>query len=179
MARRHHTTTATVPPSTFSGARTGPRALLRRRRRDTGPLRRAAAFADADPGALADLAPSADVLRLPRGLRLAEAGTTARELVVVLAGEAVAITPDGARVALGPGAEVGGRETLAGERHAATVVATSAVEVLVVDGRALRWAAAEGAVRLAPAPEAPPARHASPARREPARARAERQAQPV
>jgi len=134
------------------------RTLVRRRRPDIGPLRRAAAFADADPRALAALAPRADVLRLPRGRPLAEAGATARELVVVLAGEAVAIAPDGTRVTLGAGTEVGGREVLAGGRHAVTVMAATAVEVLVVDGPALRWAVAEGAVRLAqPATPAPPA----------------------
>ena len=51
---------------------------------------------------------------------------------------------------------MGGREVLAGARHPATVVATTPVEVLVVDGPALRWAVAEGVARLAPVPPVPP-----------------------
>jgi Cyclic nucleotide-binding domain len=118
------------------------------RRPDVGPLLRAEAFAHADHRRLADLAPHVDVLRLRPGETLASAGVMARELVIVLSGEAAAVHTDGRRSTLRPGAEVGGAELLAGGRHVATVVAVSEIEVLVVNGPAARAAHAEGTARF-------------------------------
>jgi hypothetical protein len=129
---------------------TYPRITRRRRRPDVGPLLLVPAFAHGDPRRLAELAPHTDKLRLPPGRTLVQAGATARELIVVLAGEAAVLHADGTRAVLRPGAQIGGCELLAHERHAATVVATSALEVVVVNGPAVRWAHAEGIAQLAP-----------------------------
>ncbi|HLM62751.1 MAG TPA: cyclic nucleotide-binding domain-containing protein [Acidimicrobiales bacterium] len=129
---------------------TFPRITRRRRRPDVGPLLRVPAFAHGDPGRLAELARHTDILRLPPGRTLVRAGATARELIVLLAGEAAVLRADGTRAVLRPGAQIGGCELLGRERHAATVVATSALEVVVVNGPAVRWALAEGIAELAP-----------------------------
>lgn len=140
------------------------------RRPDIGPLFRAEAFAHADHRRLADLAPHVDVLQLRPGETIAGAGSTARELVIVLSGEAAAVHPDGRRSTLRPGAEVGGAELLAGGRHVASVVAVSEIEVLVVNGPAARVAHAEGTGqfgRQALAPRLCPRRDEGVVRREP------------
>jgi CRP-like cAMP-binding protein len=129
------------------GMFTLPRGVGRRRRPDIGSVLRVPAFAVGDTRRLAELAPHTDSLRLPPGRTVVQAGATARELIVVLAGEAALLHPDGTRAVLRPGAEIGGCELLMGERHAATVVATSALEVVVVNGPAVRWAHAEGIAR--------------------------------
>jgi len=136
-----------------------------RRQPDVGNLLRVPAFAHGDPGRLAEVAPHADSLRLPPGRTLVQAGATARELIVVLAGEAAVLRPDGTHGVLGPGAEIGGCELLSHERHAATVVAVSALEVVVVNGPAVRWAHAEGIARLAPPASSTSRPGASPAPR--------------
>lgn len=126
------------------------RSVRRRRRPDIGLLLRVPTLAHADPVVLAQLAPHTDRLRLPPGRTVVRAGATARELIAVLAGEAVVLRADGTRTALRPGAELGGHELARSERHAATVVATSALEVVVVNGPAVRWAFAEGIAPPAP-----------------------------
>ncbi len=129
---------------------TSPRFTPRRRQPDVGAILRVPAFAHGDPERLAALAPHTDSLRLPPGRTVVRAGATARELIVVLAGEAAVLRADGTRAVMRPGAEIGLCELLMGERHAATVVATSALDVVVVNGPAVRWAHAEGLARLAP-----------------------------
>jgi CRP-like cAMP-binding protein len=133
----------------FSPVARSVRSIRRRPRPDISFLLRVPALAHADPRHLAELAPHTDRLRLPPGRAVVRAGATARELVVVLAGEAAVLHPDGTWAVLGPGAEIGGCELLSHERHAATVVATSALDVVVVNGPAVRWAYAEGIARLA------------------------------
>jgi CRP-like cAMP-binding protein len=131
------------------------RSIRRRPRPDISLLVRVPALADADPRRLAELVPHTDRLRLPPGRTVVRAGATARELIVVLAGEAAVLHADGTWAVLGPGAEIGGCELVSHERHAATVVATSALEVVVVNGPAVRWAYAEGIARLTrPVPQA-------------------------
>jgi CRP-like cAMP-binding protein len=137
------------------------RSVRRRCRPDISLLLRVPALAHADPRRLAELAPHTDRLRLPPGRTVVRAGATARELIAVLAGEAAVLHPDGTRTVLGPGAEIGGRELTLPERHAATVVATSALEVVVVNGPAARRAYAEGIAQPAP-PAARPAASPSP-----------------
>lgn len=136
---------------------------LRRQRQDIAPLLAIPAFGDVDPRRLAELAPHTDSLRLPRGRTLARAGRTARELIIIVAGEATVLHRDGRTAVLHAGAQIGGGEVVHNERHAATVVAASEVEVVVVNGPAVVWANRQGLV----GPFAPPAgvATASPARR--------------
>lgn len=100
-----------------------------------------APFAACPPPVQRLLAPHTDVLRPPPGTVLARQGATAREVVVVVAGE-VALERDGrACSSLGPGASFGGDEVLTGAAHAFTVVAGPGVELRVVNGPAFRAAA--------------------------------------
>lgn len=123
----------------------------RRRRPDIGPLRQVPALAGAEARQLDRMVPHTTCLRLPPGRALVRAGEMARELIVILSGEAITEGPGDRLVVLGPGAEIGGREALRHERHATTVVATTPLDVVVVNGPSLRWAHAVGVARLAPA----------------------------
>lgn len=121
----------------------------RRRRPDLGPLLQVPAFRHLAPRQLAKMAPHTDRLRLPAGRVVIRAGEPARELVVIVAGEATIEPPPRRPVAaLGPGAQIGGWELVCNERHAATIVARSDLEVVVVHGRAVRWAQYEGVASL-------------------------------
>ena len=86
----------------------------RRRRPDVGLLLDVPALADAGPSRLADLAPHADRLRLPAGRTIARAGATARELVVVVSGQAARLSDDGRPALLPAGAEIGGTRSSSG-----------------------------------------------------------------
>jgi CRP-like cAMP-binding protein len=97
------------------------------------------------------MVPHTTCLRLPAGRALVRAGEVARELIVILSGEAMTEGPGDRLVTLGPGTEIGGREALRHERHATTVVAATPLDVVVVTGPSLRWADAVGVARLAPA----------------------------
>lgn len=110
-----------------------------------------------------------DRLDLSPGQTVTRGGEAARELIVVLAGKAVAVHPDGRRAELGPGCGLGTPELLDRRAHTVTVVAGEGLEVLVVNGPAVRWAYAEGLARAlgtsiaaglrpAPAASAPSAR---------------------
>jgi hypothetical protein len=121
---------------------------LRRRRHGANPLLEVPSFRDADPRRLAELAPHSDRLRLQPARTLVRAGDMARELIVILAGEATVLHQDGGVDVLRAGDEIGGREVLRNDRHAATVVAASPVEVVVLNGPAVRWAHQEGVGRL-------------------------------
>lgn len=92
----------------------------------------------------------ADTLGLRPGSNVLTAGHP-HELVVVLEGEASIVHPDGTRTRLGPGTELGARELLAREATPHTVVASTTLDLLVVNGPAVRWAYAEGLCRLVPA----------------------------
>jgi hypothetical protein len=137
---------------------------LRRRRRtpDIEVVLAVPALRHNHPRRLADLALHADRLRLPPGRTLVQAGRTARELVVIVAGQAAVLRGSGATAVLRAGAQIGGDEVIRRERHAATVVTTTEVEVVVVDGPAVVWAHQEGLVDRFGAPaavtDAPPAR---------------------
>jgi hypothetical protein len=120
----------------------------RRRRPDVGLLLDVPALADAGPSRLADLAPHADRLRLPAGRTIAFAGASARELVVVVSGQAARLSDDGPPAVLPAGAEIGGHEVVDRRPHPATVVSLTDVEVVVVNGPAVRWAHDEGLLRL-------------------------------
>jgi CRP-like cAMP-binding protein len=72
--------------------------------------------------------------------------------VVVVSGEVLVMSDVGVE-RRGPGAWIGAREVLAGERHAAAVVAGDDLDVVVLTPPALRWAARElpGLLDAAPA----------------------------
>jgi hypothetical protein len=119
-----------------------------RRGTDISDLLDVPSFRDGDRRLLAPMARHSDRLRLPPGRTLARAGETARELIAIVAGEATMLRQDGTMARLRAGDEIGGPEVLGNERHAATVVAASAIEVVVVNGPAVRWAHQVGAARF-------------------------------
>lgn len=121
--------------------------LPNRRRTDAALVRQVPWLRAADARHLAALAPHTDRLRLPPGRVVARAGDLARELTVVVAGEATVERPGHAPEVLTAGAQVGLAEVLCGSRHGATVVARSDLEVVVVNGPAVRWAQREGVGR--------------------------------
>ena len=126
-----------------------PRTLTSRRRRpDVGPLLDVPALRDAGPSWLAELAPHADRLRLPAGRTIARAGETARELTVIVAGQAVLLPQDGPTAILSAGAEIGGHEVVDRRPHPATVVSLTEIEVVVVNVPAILCAHHEGLLRL-------------------------------
>jgi len=131
-----------------------------RRRPDVGLVRQVPWLREAGEHALAPLAPHADRLRLPAGRVVTRAGERAHELVVILAGRATVQHDGRPSWTLGAGAEIGLAEVLHGGRHAATVVARSDLDVIVVNGPAVRWAHAAGIApdrRVAAGAAGPPA----------------------
>jgi CRP-like cAMP-binding protein len=117
--------------------------VITRTRPDLSALAGVAPFDRYDDRALAPLAAHSDRLTVPAGTPLAEEGRRARQVVVVVAGDAV-VTRCGAEVGrLGPGAWLGARESLAGAPHAETVVAGDDLAVLVLPDPAFRWAVHE------------------------------------
>lgn len=109
-----------------------------------GPVALVPVLDGADPRQLAELVPHTDRLRLPPGRVLALAGATARELVVIVSGEAVVLGAGGGRTFVGADTEIGFPQVLTHERHTATVMTVSEVEVVVIAGPAIRWAHLEG-----------------------------------
>ena len=123
-------------------ARGRPARWFRSRRHDTSTVLDHVRPFDRYPTKVVDhLGRHADRLRLREGTVIAERGHHAREAVAILAGEVRAADgPAGA--ALAPGAWVGARQLLAGEPYDRTLVAGPGVDVVVLDGPAYRWAAA-------------------------------------
>jgi hypothetical protein len=115
---------------------------FRRRRHDTSTVLDHIRPFDRYPAKVVDhLGRHADRLRLREGTVIAERGRHAHEVVAILAGEVR--TADGpAGAPLEPGAWVGPRQLLAGEPHDRTLVAGPGVDVVVLNGPAYRWAAA-------------------------------------
>jgi len=129
------------------------RALGRRRRPDLGPLRAVPVLRDADPRLLAELAPHADRLRLPPGRILARGGHTARELIVIVSGQAALLSQDGRTGIVSAGAQIGGDEVVGRCPHPATVVALTDVEVVAITAPAVLWANREGLLPVSQARE--------------------------
>jgi CRP-like cAMP-binding protein len=94
------------------------------------------------------MARHSDRLRLPPGRTLVRAGETARELIAIVTGEAAMLRFDGTVARLRAGDEIGGGEVVRHERHTATVIAASPIEVVVVNGPAVRHAHQVGAARF-------------------------------
>jgi CRP-like cAMP-binding protein len=112
---------------------------MSRSRPDVSVLRAAAPFAAYDTRALAPLAAHADRLDPRPGTPLARAGEHAREVVIVVDGDAVVMGRGGVE-RLGPGSWVGAREVLSGATHGDTVVAGDGLRVVVLPAPAFRWA---------------------------------------
>jgi CRP-like cAMP-binding protein len=112
------------------------------------PLRDVPALAHADRRRLAELAPHADRLRLPAGRTLARAGERARELIVLVAGQAALLSEDGRTEVLSAGAEIGGQEVVDHLPHSATVLALTDVDVVVLNGPAVLCAHHDGLLHL-------------------------------
>ena len=112
---------------------------MSRSRPDVSVLRAAAPFDAYEERALAPLAAHADRLDPRPGTPLARAGEHAREVVMVVEGEAVVMHPGGVE-RLGPGSWVGAREVVGGDAHGVTVVAGDGLRVVVLPAPAFRWA---------------------------------------
>jgi len=112
---------------------------MSRSRPDVSVLRAAAPFAAYDERALAPLAAHADRLDPRPGTPLARAGQHAREVVVVVEGDAIVMHRGGVE-RLGPGSWVGAREVVSGDAHGETVVAGDGLRVVVLPAPAFRWA---------------------------------------
>jgi CRP-like cAMP-binding protein len=108
---------------------------------DVTPLASVAPFDRYRTRSLRRLAAHADRIRVAEGTVLAREGGLVREMVVILDGEVVASGHDGRERRLGAGARIGACELLTGAPHPATVVARTALEVLVINGPAYRGAA--------------------------------------
>ena len=95
-------------------------------------IRRLPLFADCSPAEIRQVAAIADELWLPAGRRLTTEGAQGQEFVVLITGTAE-VHKRGEKVAeIGPGDFVGETALLTGRPRSATVVATSAVVVLVI-----------------------------------------------
>jgi CRP-like cAMP-binding protein len=112
-----------------------------RTRPDVSPLAEVAPFDEVDAKELRPLLGHTDRLRLRSGTVLAHEGHLAHEFLTVVNGEVVASRAGEVIGIFGPGTQVGAAAVLAHGSHEATVVATTEVEVLVVNGPAYRWIA--------------------------------------
>src|SRR5690349_5104163 len=83
---------------------------------------------------LRPLEQSVDHLQLRPGTVLAREHEPAREFVLVLDGNLLAVDADGNARSLGPGATLGGDELASGVPHHETVVAGEGADVLVING---------------------------------------------
>lgn len=97
-------------------------------------------FAGCSKRQLRHLAAATHHRQLEVGQELVAEGTSSREAYVIVAGHAVARRRGRKIGDLGPGSFVGELGLLLGRAHAATVVTTSPVEVLVLDQSTLRQA---------------------------------------
>lgn len=99
-------------------------------------LSRVPLFSECSKRELADIASIADEVSFPAGTTLIEQGATGREFLVVLDGT-VELTRDGRRIELkGDENAFGEAALLSGKPRNATLVATSAVDALVITDRA-------------------------------------------
>ncbi|HWL41291.1 MAG TPA: cyclic nucleotide-binding domain-containing protein [Ilumatobacter sp.] len=82
------------------------------------------------------LARDADLIDVASGDVIDVAGSRARQLIGVVAGQVWAVSADGDRAVLGPGEQFGAAELLAGYPHARTYVAAAPARIVVVFGPA-------------------------------------------
>lgn len=98
-------------------------------------LQRVTLFDGLSPRHLGQIARLADEVEVAPNKRLAAVGETGRELFVIVEGNAVAKTPQGRIVKLGPGQFFGEMSLLDGGTRSATVEATTPMRLLVVGHR--------------------------------------------
>jgi CRP-like cAMP-binding protein len=113
--------------------------IRRNNRADTELLRRIGLgerFTDKELGHLAE---HTDVLRVPAGTQLAQAGAPVRQFLAVLEGSVELRGLHGG--VAGPGTQIGATELASGDAHPATVTAELDSTLVVIFGPAFRWAA--------------------------------------
>lgn len=98
-------------------------------------LQRVALFEGLSSRQLAQVARLVDEVNVAAGKRLAMAGQTGRELFVIVEGRALARTPRGRTVQLGPGQFFGEMSLLDGGPRSATVEASTPMRLLVIGYR--------------------------------------------
>ena len=98
-------------------------------------LQRVALFEGLSPRQLAQVTRLVDEVNVAAGKRLAMAGQTGRELFVIVEGRALARTPRGRTVQLGPGQFFGEMSLLDGGPRSATVEASTPMRLLVIGYR--------------------------------------------
>lgn len=111
---------------------------MRKHRPDTSHLEALPAFRHARRRSLESLAAHTDVLRIPAGRTVIEAGRPATQYVALVAGEAVAHRPDGETTRLAVGTELGADALVDRRPYDRTVVTCTDATFVVVDGRAFR-----------------------------------------
>jgi CRP-like cAMP-binding protein len=108
---------------------------------ESSPLAGVAPFDRLAPDELRPLAANTDRVTVSEGTVLAREDRPAKEFIVVLSGEAIALRHGREVGRLDVGTQLGGPSLVEGVPNDVTVVATTEVEVLVVHGPAYRWAA--------------------------------------
>jgi CRP-like cAMP-binding protein len=112
-----------------------------RHRPDVEPLASVTPFDRYPRRSLRRLAAHTDLVTVPEGTVLAREGGLVHEMLVVVDGEVVASRCGATERRHGPGTRFGACELLTGAPHPDTLVAGTALEVLVINGPAYRGAA--------------------------------------
>jgi CRP-like cAMP-binding protein len=99
-------------------------------------LRRLPLFAECTDAELARIAATADEIDFAEGRRLTKQSAAGNEVVILVEGTAEVRQDDRVVNRVGPGEFVGEISLLTGQRRTATVVATSPVHALVIEGHA-------------------------------------------
>ena len=97
-------------------------------------LRRIPLFAECTDAELARIAATADEIDFAEGRRLTRQSAAGNEVVILVEGTAEVRQGDEVVNRIGPGELVGEISLLTGQRRTATVVATSPVHALVIEG---------------------------------------------
>jgi CRP-like cAMP-binding protein len=95
-------------------------------------------FADCTPAEVAEVSALADEIDLAAGRRLATEHATGQEFGVIIEGEAQVLKGEEVINELGSGDFFGEIALITGEPRTASVVATTAVHALVIEGHAFR-----------------------------------------
>ena len=130
----------------------------RKHRPDTTSLRQVAMFRMADERRLEQVAAHTDVVRVPAGRIVAQAGRSALQFLAVIEGEVGETSAEGNGRPLGAGTTIGARELVDGTAHPTTVTTLTDTTFVVIEGSAFRWSAHEIAGvtdHLSPAPNLP------------------------
>lgn len=101
-------------------------------------IRRIPLFKQCSPAELAMVASIADEIDLREGRHLTDEDTPGQEVVVIIEGTADVLQHGQAINQIGPGQFVGEIALVTGRPRTATVVATSPVHALVIEGHAFR-----------------------------------------